>query len=172
MSENALDQLASDFAGVLSAMAESEQVLLDRVRSLRLAQYENQHVNSGPTFSRAAAPYGAPAQYAAQAPSPFPAQQATAAPAPNPGPEPPRPATAPDPRIGAPLGMQAPPDGALRAPAVADWASQTPPPVPQQEVAPPAYEQAPGEPGSGRRDYNYFAELDEKLTGLRQRYLE
>jgi hypothetical protein len=27
-------------------------------------------------------------------------------------------------------------------------------------------------PGAANRDYDYFAELDEKLTDLRQRYLE
>jgi hypothetical protein len=40
-------------------------------------------------------------------------------------------------------------------------------------VGQPEFSQTePGAPATGHRNYDYFSELDEKLTGLRQRYLE
>jgi hypothetical protein len=132
MSEFTMDRLVNDFAGVLCAMTESEKVLLDRVRRVRLAQHDEGPVSSGSPFSGAAAP-----SVSVIAPQSLPYRS----------------------------------EAPASAPVSPVWQSQPPSaPLPHENAA-PAYEPASAA-AEGHRDYNYFAELDEKLTGLRERYLE
>jgi hypothetical protein len=139
MSEYSLDGLVSQFATVLTAMTESEALLLDRVRQVRFDAQNSPAVASRP---RPSMPFPAdPADSVRSQPAPAPSQVA-----------PPSVDDAPKSRDGEP------------APA---WAP-TPSPVGQPESS----RTEPGTPAPGHRNYDYFAELDEKLTGLRQRYLE
>jgi hypothetical protein len=129
MSEHSLDGLVKQFAVVLTAMTESESLLLDRVRSARLGAQLH-------SVADASAPSAAP----------FPTGSVMSQPAPT-------------------------SDGEVRnaqesekAPA---WTS-----APSPKSRPESPEVAAGSPETAHRDYDYFSELDEKLSGLRQRYLE
>jgi hypothetical protein len=138
MSEYSLDGLVSQFAVVWTSMTESEALLLDRVRQVRLDAQNSSAVAGAPHPSMPSA-----------------ADPATV-----------RSAPAPTPSEAAPTSVDN--GGTARdgesAPA---WAS-TPSPV-----GPPEFPHTEaGTPAAGRRNYDYFSELDEKLTGLRQRYLE
>ena len=147
MSEYSLDGLVSQFANVLTAMAESEALLLDRVRQVRLDAQNSPAVVGGPHPSM---------------PLPTdPVASVRSEPAPTLS------EAAPTSEVAARTSRD--------AESAPTWAS-TPSPVGQPEPTPvgqPEFSQAdPGAPATGRRDYDYFSELDEKLTGLRQRYLE
>jgi hypothetical protein len=145
MSEFTMGQLVNDFAGVLYAVTESEKVLLDRVRRVRLAQHDEGRVTSGSPFSSTAAPS---ASVIPPQPLPYDPPQY-------------------DPQQSSPNWSEVP-VSALVSP---DWRSQPPSAPPPHANAAPVYEPASAATES-HRDYNYFAELDEKLTGLRERYLE
>lgn len=144
MSEYSLDGLVSQFAIVLTAMTESEALLLDRVRQVRFEAQNPPAVASRP---RPSMPFPLdPADSVRSEPTP-----SEVAPAP-PGVVPAWEDDVRKSRDGEP------------APA---WAS-TPPPADQPEFS----QTESGTPVNGHRNYDYFSELDEKLTGLRQRYLE
>jgi hypothetical protein len=120
MSEYSLDGLVHQFAAVLTAMTESESLLRDQVRRVRLSA-QGQQVDPG------VAPFSS---------APFPAGSGTAQTA----------------------------QGGEKEPA---WI-QAPAPADRPEFS----EAEPASRVTGHRNYDYFSELDEKLTGLRQHYLE
>jgi hypothetical protein len=133
MSEYSLDGLVTQFAVVLTAMTESESLLRDRVRRVRLgAQGHPVDAGVAPISSGSSAPFPA----ASVMPEPAPASEGTAQTA----------------------------QGAETAPA---WMS-----APAPASRPEFTAAAPASPVTGNRNYDYFSELDEKLTGLRERYLE
>jgi hypothetical protein len=141
MSEYSLDGLVNQFAVVLTAMTESESLLRDQIRRVRLGAQGHPSVAG-------VAPSPVPS-FPTEAP-PFPADSVIRVPAPaSPG----------DVHRG---------QGAETAPA---WTS-VPTPAPTPANRPEFSETEPASPVTGHRNYDYFSELDEKLTGLRQRYLE
>jgi hypothetical protein len=129
MSEYSLDRLVNQFAAVLTAMTESESLLRDQVRRVRLGT-QGQPVTGGAPFSSA----------------PFPTGSAM--------PEPPPPS-----------------DGTVQT---AQGGEQTPARMsaPAMSNRPEPSETETASPVTGHRNYDYFSELDEKLTGLRDRYQE
>jgi hypothetical protein len=136
MSEYNLDGLVDQFTVVLTAMTESESLLRDQVRRVRLGAQGHPSV----------------ADVAPSSPAPFPTESVISEPAPI-------------------------SDGDVHTAQDSDaapaWAS-TPSPVSRPEFSErPEFSQAESaSPTTGHRNYDYFSELDEKLTGLRQRYLE
>jgi hypothetical protein len=130
MSEYRLDGLVNQFAVVLTAMTETESLLRDRVRAVRLGTPSQPGV----------------AEVAPSAPAPF-----------STGSVMPEPATAPGRAVPTAQGGEAAP---------ARMSAPVPATRPESSQAEPA------SPVTGHRNYDYFSELDEKLTGLRQRYLE
>jgi hypothetical protein len=132
MSEYSLDGLVNQFAVVLNAMTESESLLRDQVRRVRL-RAQGQQVDPGvASFSPAPHPAGS------VRPEPVSASDGTALTAQGGEPQPP-------------------------------WKSApAPAPANRRQFS----EAEPASPVTGQRNYDYFSELDEKLTGLRQHYLE
>jgi hypothetical protein len=130
MSEYSLDGLVNQFAAVLTAMTESESLLRDQVRRVRLGAQGQPVVAGVATFTSA----------------PFPAGSVM-----------PEPAPASDGTVQTARGGEATP-ARMSAPATSN--------------RPEFSETEPASPVTGHRNYDYFSELDEKLTGLRQRYLE
>jgi hypothetical protein len=130
MSEYSLDRLVNQFAGVLTAMTQSESLLRDQVRRVRLGAQGQPGAAGGATFSSA----------------PFPTGAST--------PEPP---AAPEGTLQTAQGGE-PTRARMSAPAMSN--------------RPEHSETKAASPVAGHRNYDYFSELDEKLTGLRERYLE
>jgi hypothetical protein len=129
MSEYSLDGLVNQFAAVLNAMTESESLLRDQVRRVRLGAQGQPVVAGVAPFSSAPFPAGS------VMPDPAPASSGT---------------------VQTVQGETTPAPIAATAPANRTELSET----------------EPASPVTSHRNYDYFSELDEKLTGLRQRYLE
>jgi hypothetical protein len=130
MSEYSLDGLVNQFAVVLTAMTETESLLRDRVRTVRLGTQSQPRV----------------AEVAPSAPAPFPTGSVM-------------PETAP----------------ALHGTAQTARGDETAPArmsAPAPATRPESSHTEPASPVTSHRNYDYFSELDEKLTGLRRRYLE
>ena len=155
MSEYSLDGLVSQFAIVLTAMTESEALLLDRVRQVRFEAQDSPAVSGRP---RPSMPFPAadPADWVRSEPAPAVSEV-------TPAPSEMAPAWEDDTRNSR--------DGEP-APAWASSPSPADQPGPSPVGQPEFSQTEPGTPASGHRNYDYFSELDEKLTGLRQRYLE
>jgi len=130
MSELSMDRLINQFAGVLTAMSESEALLLSRIRSVRQIERANgSFANSANVSPSAVEDAG----------------------------------TTPVSRV-APATWASPSSASenFATPSAGQLGHATPP------VSPPT----PASSVAGHRDYDYFADLDDKLVGLRQRYLE
>jgi hypothetical protein len=130
MSEYSLDGLVNQFAAVLTAMTESELLLRDQVRKVRLGA-------QGQPVLASVAPISS---------APFPAVPVTAEPPPA-------------------------SDGTVQTAQVGE-ATPARMSAPVTSNRPELSEQEPVSPLTGHRNYDYFSELDEKLIGLRQHYLE
>ena len=139
MSEYSLDGLVNQFAVVLTAMTESESLLRDQIRRVRLGAQGHPSVADVAPSPVPSFPRGAP---------PFPTDSVI---------------RVPDPAAASPGDVHGA-QGAETAPA---WTS-APTPANRPEFS----ETEPASPVTGHRNYDYFSELDEKLTGLRQQYLE
>jgi len=140
MPEHSLDGLVNQFAVVLTAMTESESLLRDQIRRVRLGAQAHPSVadvapSPVPSFPTEARP--SPADSVIRVPDPVPASS----------------------------GDDHTEQVAATTPA---WASAAPTLANRPEFS----ETEPASPVTGHRNYDYFSELDEKLTGLRQRYLE
>jgi hypothetical protein len=130
MSEYSLDGLVNQFAVVLTAMTESESLLRDQVRRVRLGAQRQPARPSVAPFSSSSFPAG-PVM-----PAPVPASDRT---------------------------VQTAQGGEATTARMS---------APTTSNRPELSETEPGSPAAGNRNYDYFSELDEKLTGLRERYLE
>jgi hypothetical protein len=139
MLEYSLDGLVNQFAVVLTAMTESESLLRDQVRRVRLG------VQGQPVIADVA-PFS-PSPSSPESPF-FPTESVLRNPEPAP----------------VANGVVHTARGGEMAPA---WMS-APAPTNRPEFS----EAEPDSPVTGHRNYDYFSELDEKLTGLRQHYLE
>jgi hypothetical protein len=122
-----MDRLINQFAGVLTAMTESEALLLSRIRSVRQIERANG------SFANVSPP-------AVEDPGTTPVSKVA-------------PAT-------------------WASPSSASENFATPSAGQPEPATPPVSPPTPASSVAGHRDYDYFADLDDKLVGLRQRYLE
>jgi hypothetical protein len=142
MSENSLDGLVNQFAVVLNAMTESESLLRSQIRRVRLSAQGHPSGADMAIPSPVRLPTGAAPAAERALPDLAPASDAN-------------------------------PQNGHDGETAPTWAS-----TPSPARSPEALEQteifraASASPETGHRNYDYFSELDEKLTGLRQRYLE